>query len=710
MKYTYAINNLCCETTAGKIEKEINKNESLKAKVKFASQKLVIDSDSKINLEEIKKAIQKVNPKVTIEDKKHSSECECCKVNNKNTKKASQSKNRIIPIKDIALIVVGLAIAILGYVFIDRYFYLGLAMFIVAYIILGYDIVISAFKNILKGGFLDENFLMTIATLGAFAIQQYPEAIGIVLFYKIGESFEHYSVRKSRNSITEALDVREDSVIVIDKNGKQNKTIIENINIGQTILIKPGDRVPLDGIVLKGESYLDTSSITGESVYKKVKTGDQIYSGSINKNSVLEIKITNDISTSMVTRILESVENASETKPRMDRFITKFSKIYTPIIVVLALLVAIVPPLINGEWDKWITSALTLLVISCPCALVLSVPLAYFTGIGRASKSGILFKSGIALETLTKVQTVVLDKTGTLTKGEFQVRNIRSFDSSYKDTEILSLAGSLEKNSNHPIARSIEQKIHQEEISTYETTNSEEMTGRGIVGKINGKQYYFGNITFMREKGINESDIQESNHSVQIYLFDSTHIIGVIEISDVIKDDAASSIRELKRDNIKTAMLTGDVLSSAEFVQKETGIDKVFSNLLPEEKLDKLKEIRKDGPVMFVGDGINDTPVMANADCGAAMGNGSDAAVEISDVVFLNSNVKSIPTSISISKRTNRISKENVIFALTFKALILGLALSGFSNLWLAVFADTGVAILCLLNSMRLLRYKIKNK
>jgi Cd2+/Zn2+-exporting ATPase len=705
MKYTYSLNNLCCKQTADEIVSEINIDTQIKAKIIFKTKKLYIDSKILLSKEIIENIVHNVDPNIAVFSPEN--ECEYCNIKNQSQKRKTITK-RVLPIKDIVTSSIGLIIAIAAYFIIDYNFYFGLSLYILSYLILGYEVLLEAVKNITHGGFLDENFLMAIATIGAFGIQQYPEAIGVMLFYKIGEAFEHYAVSRSRNSIMSAVDMREETVLLLDELGNQTTIPAAQAKVGQHILIKVGERIPLDGQIIKGETFLNTSPITGESVPVRVKENDLIYSGCLNTTGVIEMEIKKELSDSMVTRILKSVENASENKPRMDRFISRFSKFYTPIVVGLALIIAIVPSIISGDWAKWITSALTLLVISCPCALVLSVPLAYFSGIGRASKSGIIFKGGISLETLTKVRIVVLDKTGTLTKGDFSVQNINVFDASYTPNQILSIMGSLENNSDHPIAKSIIKNIEEKNLSTFKVNNIKEISGKGIAGEINEKTYYLGNVSFMKEKNI--SDIPQSTEvfGTTIYLSNEHKLIGSVEISDTLKIDAKETIDKLTKLNLKTAMLTGDTNASALAVQKETGVAEVYSELLPEDKLKILQDLRKEGPVMFVGDGINDAPVIANADCGAAMGNGTDAAIEASDVVFMNSNLSSITSAIDLSKKTQSIAMGNIIFALTFKAIILTLAFAGLTNLWVAVFADTGVAILCLLNSMRLLRYKMK--
>ena len=731
MKKIYKMYNIDCANCAAKIEKRLNSDDKISsASVSFPVKKIFITSKEEISQEYLQGIIQSVEHGVTIKalsenEKKIPStkkekytdglqssnesnidECEFCEVSSlKDNNK--EINNHFLNKKDIYISFLGLAIAISAFFISKNYFFIGLALYIISYLLLGYKVLIKAVVNISRGGFLDENFLMAIATIGAFGVQQFAEAVAVMLFYRIGETFEDYAVSKSRRSIMDAVDMRPEVVTLVNENGDQKIIPANEAKVGQHIIIKVGDRVPLDGKILEGNTYLDTSPITGENIPVIAKPGDEILSGSLNTSGVITIEIQKKLSDSMVTSILNSVEEASANKPKIEKFISKFSRRYTPIVVAIALLTAIVPSLITGEWSKWIYISLTFLVISCPCALVLSVPLAYFSGIGTASKNGVLFKGGISLEALTKVKTIVMDKTGTITKGDFKVQKINVYDSNFTETDILSIAGSLEKNSSHPIARSIMEDLRLKGIVTDNVLNIQEQFGQGIVGEIYHKHYILGNSALMEHNHISLKNAEKETGTT-IYLANETHLKGSIVISDTIKDDAKDSIEAMNNAGFNTVMLTGDSSNSALEVQQLTGVKQVYSNLLPTDKLLKLQELRKDGPVMFIGDGINDAPVLANADCGAAMGSGADAAIEAADIVFMNSKMSSIMSTIGLSKRTNIIARENVIFAILIKISILGFGLFGFANMWWAVFADTGVAILCLLNSIRLLHYHMK--
>ena len=508
----------------------------------------------------------------------------------------------------------------------------------------------------------------------------------------------------------DALDLRPETVQLAE-DGNVTTIPAGEAKIGDIVMVRPGDRIPLDGTIIEGESQIDTSAITGEPVPVSVKECDSILSGCMNLNGVLKVRVDKPLEESMVTRILDSVENAAASKPRIDRFITKFSRVYTPFVVALAVCTAIIPSLVTGDWNKWLYTALTFLVISCPCALVLSVPLAFFSGIGAGSKKGILFKGGVALEALKDVKAVVCDKTGTITKGNFIVQDIVSADASLEEREILKVAASCEAASTHPIAYSIKQKAEEEKITDLYKGSISEISGHGILLEAGSHKYLCGSKKLLAENGVDtaayDKATQKDSYGTEVLLAKDNVLIGFLKISDTIKEEAVSAIAAIKKQGIATAMLTGDTEENARKVSEMVGIDMYYGKLLPENKLSKLNEIREEkGAVMFVGDGINDAPVLAGADVGAAMGSGADAAMEAADVVFLNSDMDSIPTAIRIARFTGRISKENVIFALAVKALIMILGLAGIASMWLAVFADTGVAMLCILNSIRILYKK----
>ena len=564
-------------------------------------------------------------------------------------------------------------------------------VFVGAYGLLGAEILAKAAKNLVKGHVFDENFLMSISTLGAFAIGEFPEAVGVMLFYRVGEYFEHQAVERSRKSIMEAMDLRPETVTRLHDD--HNEVIpAEDAKIGDLLLVRPGDRIPLDSVVVSGESRIDTAPITGEPVPVRVCVGDRVISGCVNTSGMLTVRVEKPLSQSMVTRILTSVESAAASKPRIDRFITRFARIYTPIVVAAALITAVIPSLITGNWGYWVYTALSFLVMSCPCALVLSVPLAFFSGIGVGSKKGILFKGGASIEAMAKLKCVALDKTGTVTKGDFSVQQVMG------GNEILSLCASCEQFSSHPIAASILRAAEEKGLSLSIPEQIEELSGRGIRGTVEGKTVLCGNRQLMADHGLTVEAIP----STVVYVAIDGKPAGSITIADTLKPGAAKAIARLHDLGISTAMLTGDSEETAHAVAKATLIQTVYPRLLPHEKLDTLRNIRKDkGATMFVGDGINDAPVLAGADVGGAMGSGADAAIEAADVVYMTSHIEAVPDSIAIARRTKAVAWQNVVFALAIKAAVMGLGLFGYASMWMAVFADSGVAMLCVLNSVR---------
>ncbi len=576
-----------------------------------------------------------------------------------------------------------------------------------AYLLLGGGVLWTAAKNISKGKVFDENFLMSIATLGAFVIGEYYEAVGVMLFFRIGELFEDVAVKRSRSRIMEAVDLRPETVNLVS--GDSVKVIgAEEAMVGDVLLVRPGERIPLDGTVVDGESRIDTSAVTGEPVPVRVQQGDRVMSGCVNNTGAIRLRVDNELKDSMVSRILESVENAAAGKPKIDNFITKFARIYTPIVVAAALFTAVVIPLLtDGDFYRWVYTALSFLVMSCPCALVLSVPLAYFCGIGSASKSGILFKGGIVMEALAKIKAVVMDKTGTITVGDFSVRKVFC-SGGMTEEQVLSLCGSCEIASTHPIGQSIVAECEKRGLKLETPDKIQEISGKGIIAETGGRQLLVGNRTLMEENGIDISEWGAVNSGTEVLLAADGEYKGSIIISDTVKSGALDAVKEMKSLGIKTAILTGDGEAAAKYVAAEVGIDEAYGGLLPENKVEKLREIRsKYGEVMFVGDGINDAPVLAGADVGAAMGSGADAAIEVADVVFMNSDLGAVTKAVSVSGATAAIAKENVIFALAVKFIAILLGITGiYTNMWLAVFADTGVAFLCILNSVRLLYKK----
>lgn len=577
---------------------------------------------------------------------------------------------------------------------------------VAAYILLGGRIVLTAVKNIGKGQIFDENFLMTLATLGAFVINQYEEAVGVMLFYRIGEYFEHRAVEKSRGQIMEAVDMRPEVVNLLI--GEEVRVIpAEEANVGDILLVRAGDRIPLDGVVIEGESLLDSSPVTGEPVPVKRSFGDEVISGCINTSGMLKIRVEKVLAESMVTKILDSVENAAANKPQLDRFITRFARIYTPVVVAVAVLTAVIPGFITGNWEYWTYTALTFLVISCPCALVLSVPLAFFSGIGAGSKYGILFKGGVTIEALKNVKAVVMDKTGTVTKGNFVVQKLVPV-SGMEEDELLKLCASAELVSSHPIATSIVNAAKERELKLERPQTFEEIAGEGLVVEVLEGKILCGNKKLLERFEIDFSVREEDNYGTEVLVARAGKYLGQIIIDDTLKEDAVAAVASLKKMNLTTAMLTGDAEASAQAVALAAGIDEVRAKLLPQDKLNELGRLRKQyGGVMFVGDGINDAPVLAGADVGASMGSGADAAIEAADVVFMNSEMRAIPQAITIAKETTRIAWQNVFFALIIKIIIMAAGLAGYASMWAAVFADTGVSILCVLNSIRILYKKI---
>lgn len=576
-----------------------------------------------------------------------------------------------------------------------------------AYLIAGYDILIKALKNIIKGKVFDENFLMGIATLGAIGIKEYPEAVMVMVLYQIGEYLQDKAVEKSQNSITELMDIRPDYAN-IEKNGDLTKISPYEVKIGDTIIVKTGEKIPLDGIIIDGSATLDTSALTGESRPREVKIGDEAISGCINTNGLLKIRVTKEYGQSTVSKILDLVENASSKKTKTENFITKFAKIYTPVVVLAALFLAILPPLIFGSnFSVWINRALTFLVISCPCALVISVPLGFFAGIGGASKCGILVKGSSYLELLSKPETIVFDKTGTLTQGCFKVVKIVQQEDTTKE-ELLELTAYAESYSNHPIALSIK-KAYDKSIDKNKISEISEIAGNGVRAEINGCSILVGNENLLKNHNISYQKANETGTIV--YTAKNSKFLGYIVISDELKEDAQKAIIELKKLKLQTVMLTGDTEESGLAVAKELNIDKAYTQLLPIDKVDKIEDIieqkTKNKSVIFVGDGINDAPVLTRADVGIAMGGlGSDAAIEAADVVIMDDKPTKVATAIKIAKQTLTIVKENIAFALGIKVLFLILGAFGFVTMWGAVFADVGVTLIAVLNSLRALKIK----
>ena len=722
---TYSVENLGCAHCGAKIEEAINKMDGIdKAVLNFAMMKLKVEGEiTDDTLTQMNKIANSIEAGVEFVPESHGHSHEhhgehhrhhehgdsCCCGDDHENKHEEEHKHSHSHGDDHGLILLLIGIAVFVAAIILEHtldiFPITLGVYIAAYLILGFNILKSTFKNIKAGNFFDENFLMTVATIGAFALGDFTEAVGVVLFFRIGEFFEDFAVAKSRKAITDvaSLKVEEADVLV---NGEFVRTPSEDIKVGDILRIKAGERIAADGIVESGTSQIDTSAVNGEPVPMSVRKGDKIMSGCINLNEMFTLRVTAAADDSMISKIARAVEDASAEKPQIDRFITRFAKVYTPIVIAAAVLTAIVPSLITGDWSKWIYSALTFLVISCPCALVLSVPLAYFSGIGASSKLGILFKGGNSIEALGKVKAIAFDKTGTLTDGTFSVTKVECFGNA-DENALLTICGSCEQGSTHPVAESITSYCREKNLALVSPEKSEELAGRGVSSELNSKKILCGNERLMAENGIKlPANLATTSGSV-VYVAVDGNAVGRVVVSDIIKKTSRDAMKKLRALGIKTAMFTGDKKENAEIAANELGIDIVRAELLPDGKLEEIRKLRSEyGSVMFVGDGINDGPVLAGADVGGAMQSGSDLALEAADAVFMNSEPEAVVTAKKIANKTLRISYENIIFALAIKAVVLVLGLLGHPNMWLAVFADSGTAMLLILNSIRILRTK----
>ncbi len=700
-KKQFILRGLDCSSCAGKIEKEVtnlfNVNSS---NINFATGVLtVIYKEKAINtIQEIKKIVRKHEPHVKVEEK---------------GKAAIEGQNTAFNKLELIRLSMGTIMFAVAVIFKLNTFF-ELFFFVSSYILIGGEVVLKAFRNIAKVSFFDENFLMTIATLGAFAIREFPEAVAVMLFYQIGETFQRIAVNKSRKSIKSLLDIRPDYANLKIENGTK-KVDPQDVSIGDIIIIKPGEKVPLDGVVIKGESMVDTSALTGESLHRSINNGDDILSGFVNKNGLLEIEVTKTFEQSTVSKILDLVENAGSKKADIESFITKFARYYTPLVVFSALLIAVIPPIVlqGASFSDWIYRALVFLVVSCPCALVISIPLGFFGGIGGASRAGILVKGGNYLDALNDVDTVVFDKTGTLTKGTFTVTGIESYGD-YDKNDILRLAAISELHSSHPIGKSI-LEMFKGEINESIIEDYQDISGQGIVAKIEGKTVLTGNVKLLKSFDIDNMKINNDNinENTSVYVAIDGKLEGRILISDEVKRDSKSAIQKLRTLGVKRIlMLTGDNRHIGNKIGRNLGLDEVYSELLPDEKVHKLENIEKNtrGKLVFVGDGINDAPVLARADVGVSMGSlGSDAAIEASDIVLMTDEPSKLPQAIKIARRTKIIVIQNIVFALGTKGVVLLLGAFGIASMWEAVFADVGVALLAVLNSMRAMRVdKIK--
>lgn len=685
MEKIYRLDGLDCANCAAKIEKSIKEIRGVeRAQVDFATTKLTIEAENADLTEvcnEAKQIVKKIEPDVKIKNWQDESEEES------NHFKIIQIVSAIIILGILALVKPAMPLALIAYVAL--------------YLWIGFDVLRTAILNIFQGEIFDENFLMTVATIGALAIGEYPEAVAVMLFYQIGEFFQDYAVNRSRKSIKSLVASRPDKAnLLLD--GQLSEVKPEEIHVGDYIVVKPGEKVPLDGVITEGRSFVDTSALTGESVPRSIEAGEEILSGFINQEGQLTIKVTTVFGESTVSKILDLVENAASKKAPAEKFITSFARYYTPIVVGLAILLAVVPPLVTASaFYPWIYRALTFLVISCPCALVISVPLSFFGGIGGASKAGVLIKGSNYIETLAKTQTIVFDKTGTLTKGVFEVQEI---ETQLPQADFLQIVASLEQGSNHPIAKSI-LKANQKDLLSVDKVV--EKAGYGLSGQIDNINYFAGNDKLMAAENIDIPEVEAIG--TIIYVAKSQEFMGYLVIADDLKAGVSETMKELKVLGIKqTVMLTGDNRKIADAIGKKIGVDHVYSELLPADKVSHLEELLQDNhKVAFVGDGMNDAPVLARADLGIAMGGlGSDAAIEAADVVIMNDQPEKIVTAVKVARKTMKIVKENIAFALGVKIIVLALGAIGIVSMPVAVFADVGVTVLAVINAMRCLRVK----
>lgn len=731
MEQTYVLKNLCCANCAAKISDRVSKLEGIEtADFTLATQQFKVTgviNDVSMLGQQIQDICDVVEEGVVVEVYKRTpkkrlaavTECGCCgghdhahgddHGHDHGLEHAGGDKSGLVIVAGLAFMAFELLTTFVPSLSLPEP--VELALFGIAYIFLAFPVLRTAGKNILKGEIFDENFLMSIATLGAIAIASITEAVGVMLFYRIGVYFEERATERSRTEILNAIDMRPQEVRVVGTDGAVTIANPEDVAVGQIIEVRAGDSIPLDGTVVEGTTRINTAPVTGEPVPVKAEPGTELLSGCINENSRITMRVDKPLDESMVTKILDAVENAASSKPKIDRFITRFAKVYTPIVVFLALAVAIIPSLITGEWEKWIYTALTFLVISCPCALVLSVPLAFFSGIGNASKQGILLKGGRVIEALANITAVAMDKTGTITTGEFKVVDVATSSTAVTTVDVLRLAGAVEISSSHPIANSIMAETDAQYIPVTRAESIQEFAGEGLVGTLVGEslgnQVLVGNRRLMDRYEVRNYPNDVNEYGTEVLVAVDGYYVGRIVIADTPRHDSAKAIHRLNDMGIQTVMLTGDGEASAQFIAKSTGVSAVKAQLLPQDKLSAVTDIRKEyGPTMFVGDGINDAPVLAGADVGSAMGSGADAAIEAADVVFMRPSLESVAKVLNLSKATVSIAWQNVIFAIAVKILIMGLGLAGYASMWWAVFGDTGVSILCILNSVRILYKK----
>lgn len=696
MKFEIILEGLNCASCISKIEKQTEGLEGVcNSKFNFAQEMLVLEYedklDKKVLFDKVKKIVLASEPDVVVKTKEES------QIDDGKMDKGLK--------KNIIRLSISVVLLVLTYIFTLQE-NIQVLITLISYLVIGYDVILRAFRNILKGEVFDENFLMTIATFGAVAIGEYPEAVGVMIFYQVGETFQNIAVGKSRRSIKSLLEIRSEYAN-LKINGVIEKVRPEDVKIGDHIIVKPGEKVPLDGVVVYGSSMVNTSALTGESIPREVNAQDEILSGFVNENGLLTIRVTKIFSESAVSKILDLVQNATAKKAPTENFITKFARYYTPTVVVLALVVAFIPPLIWGEdLYQWVYRSLVFLVISCPCALVVSVPLGFFGGIGAASKSGILVKGGNYLEALTNIDTIVMDKTGTLTKGIFKVTKIDATDN-FTEQEILKIAAIGEIHSNHPIANSIK-SAYGKNIEKNIIADYKEISGRGVSASIEGKKILVGNKKLMQSEGILLND--ERNLETVVYVAVEGEYAGKILIADEVKEDAKLAIEKFHKLGIKhTVMLTGDNREVAEKIANSLGLDEVYAELLPEDKVGKIEQLNKmrtnKKKLAFIGDGINDAPVLALSDVGIAMGGlGSDAAIEAADIVLMTDEPSKLATAIKIARKTKKIVTQNIVLALSSKIVVMVLGIFGIASMWIAIFADVGIALIAILNSIRALK------
>ena len=693
MERIFTLQNLNCANCASVIEEKLNQLESVSAATFTIGTKQLRITSTLEDMDALQEQIQAV--------------CDATEDGVvvvpfvRAAKKAKQEEHDHEHNASLSAIIVGaivMAVAELTNWVPDQYM---IPLLVVTFVVLGWRIVWAAIKNGMKGKFFDENFLMSIATIGALIIGEYAEAVGVMLFFQVGIYFEERATERSRNAVMDAVDLRPEEVRLVLGDGSVEVVNPEDVQVGSHIEIRPGDRIPLDGRVIEGTTRIDTAAVTGEPVPVSATVGTEVMSGCINVDGRIVLEVTHELKDSMVMRILDAVENAAASKPKIDRFITRFSRVYTPIVVALAIIVAVVPPLFTGEWQYWIYTALTFLVVSCPCALVLSVPLAFFSGIGAGSRQGILFKGGKAIEAMSRVKAIAFDKTGTITTGTFNVQTVE-IAGGYTENEVLQYAAALEAVSTHPIAMSIVEEVERRGVEFTAAKEVKEISGHGMVGTVEGHTVLVGNGRLLAKENV-ATPLIDYVYGSEVFVAIDGKYAGRIIIADALKADSKEAIRRMNGKGYQTVMLTGDVAASANYIAREVGIQGVRAELLPQDKLEVVQSLRgENGSVMFVGDGINDAPVLTGADVGGAMGSGADSAIEAADVVYMNSNLDSVWRSLSIADRTLSIAWQNIFFAIAVKIIVMVAGVFGFANMWVAIFADTGVSIMCILNSIRI--------